>query len=79
MHKLKHIMFRDITNDNASSFSKQGVGIKKKSKKKTRKQKEPEGGKQSNTRTLDDELIVEDLSTGNKDAKMASNGSKVIT
>jgi hypothetical protein len=44
-----------------------------------RKQKETEGENQPNARTLDDGLIVEDFSAGNKDAKMASIGSIVPT
>jgi hypothetical protein len=48
-------------------------------KRNQRKKKETEGENQSNARMLDDGLIVEDLSTGNKDVKMASTGSKVPT
>jgi hypothetical protein len=70
-------MNRDITDANGSS-PKQDAGGKKKSKKKMRKQIEAEGGKQTSARTLDG-LIVEDLSTVHKDAKMASTGSKVAT
>jgi hypothetical protein len=44
-----------------------------------RKQKETEGENQPNARTLDDGLIVEDFSAGNKDAEMASIGSIVPT
>jgi hypothetical protein len=72
---LKHLISRDITNANVSSPLRKYAGLKKKSKKK----KETEGENQSNARTLDDGLIVEDLSTGNKDVKMASTGSKVPT
>ncbi|KAK3132402.1 hypothetical protein QOZ80_6AG0520890 [Eleusine coracana subsp. coracana] len=68
---------RDVTGANVSSPSKQGAGTKKKSKKQMKKQIEAEGEKQSKARTLDDGLIVEDLSTTNKDAKMASTGNKV--
>jgi hypothetical protein len=71
-------MSRDITDANVSSPLKQVARVKKKSKKKMRKQKETEGENQCNARTLDDGLIV-DLSTGNKDAKMACTGSKVPT
>ncbi|XP_062193826.1 peptidyl-prolyl cis-trans isomerase FKBP53 [Phragmites australis] len=67
----------DITDANASSVSKKGAEIKKKLKKRLRNQLEAEGEKQSKIRTLEDGLIVEDLSTGNLDAKMASSGSKV--
>ncbi|KAL6643332.1 hypothetical protein ACP70R_018997 [Stipagrostis hirtigluma subsp. patula] len=67
----------DVTDANASPTSKQGAETKKKSKKKKKNQVEADGEKQSKTRTLDGGLIVEDLSTGNEDAKMASNGSKV--
>lgn len=72
-------MSRDITDANASSVSKKGAEIKKKLKKRLRNQLEAEGEKQSKIRTLEDGLIVEDLSTGNLDAKMASSGSKVAT
>ncbi|TVU11190.1 hypothetical protein EJB05_44759 [Eragrostis curvula] len=67
----------DITDANAPSPSKQDAGSKKKSKKKMRHQVDADLEKRSNARTLDDGLIVEDLSTGNKDAKIASTGSKV--
>ncbi|KAL6838976.1 hypothetical protein ACP4OV_031203 [Aristida adscensionis] len=67
----------DVIDAAASLISKEDAGIKKKSKKKLRNQLDAEGEKQSKIRTLEDGLIVEDLSTGNLDAKMASNGSKV--
>lgn len=70
-------MSRDLTNADESLVSKEGR-TKKKSKKKGGKQLEVGDGKHSNKiRTLEDGLIVEDLSTGNLDAEMASNGSKV--
>ncbi|RLM85169.1 peptidyl-prolyl cis-trans isomerase FKBP43-like [Panicum miliaceum] len=67
----------DIEDANAPSVSKQGSDIKKKSKKKMKKQSGGKDEKQSNIRTLDDGLMVEDLSTGNIDAKVASDGCKV--
>ncbi|RLN33613.1 peptidyl-prolyl cis-trans isomerase FKBP43-like [Panicum miliaceum] len=67
----------DIEDANAPSVSKQGSDIKKKSKKKMKKQSCGKDEKRSNIRTLDDGLIVEDLSTGNIDAKVASDGCKV--
>ncbi|KAF8647617.1 hypothetical protein HU200_065251 [Digitaria exilis] len=51
--------------------------IKKKSKKKMRNQSGEQDEKQSNVRTLEDGLMVEDLSAGNVDAKVASDGCKV--
>ncbi|TVU06948.1 hypothetical protein EJB05_46985 [Eragrostis curvula] len=74
---ISWFLLRDITDANAPSPSKQDAGSKKKSKKKTRNQVDADLEKPSNARTLDDGLIVEDLSTGNKDAKIASTGSKV--
>lgn len=70
-------MIRDITDANAPSVSKQGAEIKKKSKKKRRNQSGENDEKQPNVRTLEDGLMVEDLSTGNIDAEMASDGCKV--
>lgn len=71
-------MIRDTTVANATSVSKQGAEIKKKSKKKAKKQSEEKDEKQSNIRTLEDGLMVEDLSIGNIDAKVASDGCKVL-
>ncbi|XP_015696517.1 peptidyl-prolyl cis-trans isomerase FKBP53-like isoform X2 [Oryza brachyantha] len=72
-----HAPLLDLTDDGLL-VSKQEGRTKKKSKKKGGKQLEVEDGKQSNKiRTLEDGLIVEDLLTGNLDAEMASNGSKV--
>lgn len=52
--------------------------VKKKSKKNKKTSLETEDGKQSdNRRTLENGLIVEDLSAGNIDALMASSASKV--
>jgi FK506-binding nuclear protein len=79
MGYVKHLMSRDITNANVSSPLRKYAGVKKKPKKKMKKQKETEGENQSNARTLDDGLIVEDLSTGNRDPKMPSIGGKVPT
>ncbi|RCV11171.1 hypothetical protein SETIT_2G165700v2 [Setaria italica] len=67
----------DIADANAPSVPKQGAEIKKKSKKKMRNQSGEKDEKQSNIRTLEDGLMVEDLSTGNVDAKVASDGCKV--
>ncbi|CAL5065123.1 unnamed protein product [Urochloa decumbens] len=67
----------DIADANAPSVPKQGVEIKKKSKKKMRNQSGEKDEKQTNIRTLEDGLMVEDLSTGNVDAKVASDGCKV--
>ncbi|KAJ1289118.1 hypothetical protein BS78_02G140600 [Paspalum vaginatum] len=67
----------DMTDANAPSVSKQSSGIKKKSKKKMKNQSGEKGKKQSNIRTLEDGLMVEDLSTGNVDSKVASDGCKV--
>lgn len=53
------------------------VRIKKKSKKKMKDQSGAKDEKQSNIRILEDGLIVEDLSAGNVDAKVASDGCKV--
>ncbi|BAF24707.2 Os09g0293900 [Oryza sativa Japonica Group] len=72
-----HAPLMDLTNADEPLVSKEGR-TKKKSKKKGGKQLEVGDGKHSNKiRTLEDGLIVEDLSTGNLDAEMASNGSKV--
>ncbi|CAM0950625.1 unnamed protein product [Alopecurus aequalis] len=63
---------------NGSSVPKQEAELKKKSKKKKRTPSEEEDGKRSNNiRTLENGLVIEDLSAGNQDAKVASNGSKV--
>jgi len=70
-------MIRDTTDANATSVSKQGAEIKKKSKKKMKNQSGEKDEKQSNVRTLEDGLMVEDLSIGNIDAKVASDGCKV--
>ena len=70
-------MIRDMTDANAPSVSKQVDEIKKKSKKKMRNQSGENNEKQSNIRTLDDGLVVEYLSMGNNDAKVASDGCKV--
>jgi FK506-binding nuclear protein len=70
-------MIRDVADANAPSVSKQGAEIKKKSKKKMRNQSGLKDEGQSNIRTLEDGLMVEDLSTGNVDAKVASDGCKV--
>ncbi|KAG0543112.1 hypothetical protein BDA96_02G161900 [Sorghum bicolor] len=67
----------DTTDVNATSVSKQGDEIKKKSKKKMKNQSGEKDEKQSNIRTLEDGLMVEDLSIGNIDAKVASDGCKV--
>uniref|UniRef100_A0A804Q7Y6 peptidylprolyl isomerase n=1 Tax=Zea mays TaxID=4577 RepID=A0A804Q7Y6_MAIZE len=67
----------DMTDANAPSVSKQVDEIKKKSKKKMRNQSGENNEKQSNIRTLDDGLVVEYLSMGNNDAKVASDGCKV--
>ncbi|CAN6204080.1 unnamed protein product [Urochloa humidicola] len=67
----------DIADANAPSVSKQGAEIKKKSKKKMRNQSGEKDEKQTNIRTLEDGLMVENLSTGNVDAKVASDGCKV--
>jgi len=67
----------DMADANAPSVTKQGSDVKKKSKKKMKKQSGGKDEKQSNIRTLDDGLLVEDLSTGNIDAKVASDGCKV--
>ncbi|KAF0912168.1 hypothetical protein E2562_013056 [Oryza meyeriana var. granulata] len=73
-----HAPLIDATDANGSLVSKREGRTKKKSKKKGGNQLEVEDGKRSNkVRTLEDGLIVEDLSTGNLDAEMASNGSKV--
>ncbi|XP_044396545.1 peptidyl-prolyl cis-trans isomerase FKBP43 isoform X1 [Triticum aestivum] len=67
----------DVTEINGSSVPKQEAEIKKKSKKK-KKTLEAEDGKHSNNiRTLEDGLVIEDLSAGNQDAKVASEGNKV--
>ncbi|KAI4991415.1 peptidyl-prolyl cis-trans isomerase FKBP53-like [Hordeum vulgare subsp. vulgare] len=67
----------DVTEVNGSSVPKQESEIKKKSKKK-KKSVEAEDGKHSNNiRTLVDGLVIEDLSAGNQDAKVASEGNKV--
>ncbi|KAM0821362.1 hypothetical protein ACQ4PT_056812 [Festuca glaucescens] len=68
----------DETEVNGSSVPKQEAELKKKSKKKKRTASEAEDGKHSNNiRTLENGLVIEDLSAGNQDAKVASNGSKV--
>lgn len=67
----------DITDASAPSVSKQGSEIKNKSKKKMKNQSGEKDEKQSNVRTLEDGLMVEDLSTGNGDSKVASDGCKV--
>ncbi|WVZ83162.1 hypothetical protein U9M48_030335 [Paspalum notatum var. saurae] len=67
----------DMTDANAPCVSKQSSGIKKKSKKKMRNQSGEKEKKQSNIRTLEDGLMVEDLSTGKVDSKVASDGCKV--
>ncbi|CAL5090818.1 unnamed protein product [Urochloa decumbens] len=67
----------DIADANAPSVPKQGAEMKKKSKKKMRSQSGEKDEKQTNIRTLEDGLMVEDLSTGNVDAKVASDGCKV--
>ncbi|VAI30627.1 unnamed protein product [Triticum turgidum subsp. durum] len=67
----------DVTEVNGLSVPKQEAEIKKKSKKK-KKTLEAEDGKHSNNiRTLEDGLVIEDLSAGNQDAKVASEGNKV--
>lgn len=72
-------MIRDIADANVPSVPKQGAEIKKKSKKNMKKQSGEKDEKQSNVRTLQDGLMVEDLSIGNIDAKVASDGCKVAT
>uniref|UniRef100_A0A0E0LZF1 peptidylprolyl isomerase n=1 Tax=Oryza punctata TaxID=4537 RepID=A0A0E0LZF1_ORYPU len=73
-----HAPLMDLTNADGPLASKEEGRIKKKLKKKGGNQLEVKDGKHSNKiRTLEDGLIVEDLSTGNLDAEMASNGSKV--
>ncbi|KAM0837280.1 hypothetical protein ACQ4PT_061771 [Festuca glaucescens] len=68
----------DETEVNGSSVPKQEAELKKKSKKKKRTASEADDGKHSNNiRTLENGLVIEDLSAGNQDAKVASNGSKV--
>lgn len=68
---------RDVTEVNGSSVPKQEAELKKKSKKK-KKTLEAEDGKPSNNiRKLEDGLVIEDLSSGNEDAKVASDGNKV--
>ncbi|CAN6195442.1 unnamed protein product [Urochloa humidicola] len=67
----------DIADADAPSVSNQGAEAKKKSKKKMKNQSGEKDEKQSNIRTLEDGLMVEDLSTGNVDAKVASDGCKV--
>jgi len=68
----------DETEANGSSVPKQEAEFKKKSKKKKRTKLEADDGKHSNNiRTLENGLVIEDLSAGNHDAKVASNGSKV--
>lgn len=67
----------DVTEVNGSSVPKQEAELKKKSKKK-KKTLEAEDGKPSNNiRKLEDGLVIEDLSSGNEDAKVASDGNKV--
>ncbi|KAF8653468.1 hypothetical protein HU200_062214 [Digitaria exilis] len=64
-------------NDETKKKSNEDAKIKKKSKKKMRNQSGEKDEKQSNVRTLEDGLMVEDLSAGNVDAKVASDGCKV--
>ncbi|KAF8712082.1 hypothetical protein HU200_028918 [Digitaria exilis] len=64
-------------NDGTKKKSNEDAKIKKKSKKKMRNQSGEKDEKQSNVRTLEDGLMVEDLSAGNVDAKVASDGCKV--
>nr|CAB3456728.1 unnamed protein product [Digitaria exilis] len=66
-----------IIEDSASPMDVEDAKIKKKSKKKMRNQSGEKDEKQSNVRTLEDGLMVEDLSAGNVDAKVASDGCKV--
>ena len=71
-------MSRDETEVNGSSVPKQEAELKKKSKKKKRTPSESDDGKHSNNiRTLENGLVIEQLSGGNQDEKVASNGSKV--
>jgi FK506-binding nuclear protein len=73
-----HDLSRDETEVNGSSVPKQEAEIKKKSKRKKKTTSEAEDGKHTNNiRTLENGLVIEDLSAGNKNAKVASNGSKV--
>ncbi|PWZ36530.1 Peptidyl-prolyl cis-trans isomerase FKBP43 [Zea mays] len=64
-------------NDNVPISVTLGAEIKKKSKKNMKKQSGEKDEKQSNVRTLQDGLMVEDLSIGNIDAKVASDSCKV--
>ncbi|CAN6181828.1 unnamed protein product [Urochloa humidicola] len=66
-----------IADADPPSVSKQVAETKKKSKKRMKNQSGEKDEKQSNIRTLEDGLMVEDLSTGNVDAKVASDGCKV--
>lgn len=72
-----------INQDPASPMDKTEVDgssaeLKKKSKKKKKTPSETENRKHSNNiRTLENGLVIEDLSAGNQDAEVASNGSKV--
>jgi FK506-binding nuclear protein len=73
-----HDLSRDETEVNGSSVPKQEAELKKKSKRKKKTTSEAEDGKHANNiRTLENGLVIEDLSAGNKDAKVASTGSKV--
>ncbi|KAF8749573.1 hypothetical protein HU200_012588 [Digitaria exilis] len=66
-----------IIEDSVSPMDVEDARIKKKSKKKMRNQSGEQDEKQSNVRTLEDGLMVEDLSAGNVDEKVVSDGCKV--
>ncbi|KAG8049491.1 hypothetical protein GUJ93_ZPchr0009g1071 [Zizania palustris] len=73
-----HASLIDATDVNGSLVLIQEGKIRKKSKKKMGNKLDTGDGKPSNKiRTLEDGLIVEDMLTGNPNAEMASNGSKV--